>query len=78
LTRGTVAGHTRAVTKRTETLAFRCEPELREKIRAHAERLRATAPNLRVAEADAVRDLVVRGLEAVKEVQRPKAKTRRQ
>ncbi len=64
------------MTKRTETLAFRCEPELRGRIRGHVERLRATAPSLRVTEADAIRDLVLHGLQAVEGLERPKTKGR--
>jgi hypothetical protein len=59
----------------TEVLAFRCDEAFRGRIRRHAERLQAQAPGgLKVAEADAVRDLVLRGLQAV---ETPKPKKRR-
>jgi len=44
-------------------IAFRCDEAFRARIRRHAERLQTHAPaGLKVAEADAVRDLVLRGL----------------
>ena len=53
------------MTKRDQVLAFRCDQELRERIRAHAARLLVQAPGLKVAEADAMRDLILRGLQTV-------------
>lgn len=53
------------MTKRDQVLAFRADRALRERIQAHAARLQEQAPGLRVAEADAVRDLVLRGLSSV-------------
>lgn len=52
------------MTKRDQVLAFRCDKELRDRIQAHAARLQEQAPGLRVAEADAMRDLILLGLKA--------------
>ena len=59
------------MTKRDQVLAFRADKALRDRIRAHVARLLNQAPGLRVAEADAVRDLILLGLR-VAETPKPK------
>jgi hypothetical protein len=51
--------------KQDQVVAFRADKALRDRIQAYAARLQEQAPGFRVAEADAVRDLVLRGLQAV-------------
>jgi len=64
--------------KRTEVLAFRCDEAFRERIRRHVARLQERVPGgLKVAEADAVRDLVLRGLATVETAATPHPPKRR-
>ncbi len=54
------------------TLVLRADKELHDGVLRHVERLKAMAPVLRVSEADAVRDLVTRGLAQVEGSRRKK------
>lgn len=51
------------MTTRSEMIAVRVDPELRARIRRHQEAIQAGAPGLRITEADAIRDLIFKGLE---------------
>lgn len=63
--------------KRDQLVGFRVDGELRERIRRHKARLEASAPALRVAEADALRDLVLQGLATVETLASPGPKPKK-
>lgn len=63
------------MTKQDQVIAFRCDEALRDRIRRHVERLKAALPGhgFKVAEADAVRDLVLRALAQVEGAKKRKS-----